>query len=103
MFLPKYTLNSRRPVFLNQVFVGDSCEFLLWWLWVVGWAKEHLVQDPDESQMISRAFVSFVHFNNPTFIVHPLLVFVSDLVWAKVVAWKEELSCFAEGFAIFHT
>ncbi|CAK9004974.1 unnamed protein product [Durusdinium trenchii] len=45
---------------------------------------EHLVQDPDETQMISRAFVSFVRFKNPGLIVHPILVFVSDLVWDKL-------------------
>ncbi|CAK9064261.1 unnamed protein product [Durusdinium trenchii] len=37
---------------------------------------EHLLQDPDEDQMISRAFVSFVQFKNPGIIVHPILIFV---------------------------
>ncbi|CAK9064043.1 unnamed protein product [Durusdinium trenchii] len=46
---------------------------------------EHLLQDPDEDQMISRAFVSFVQFKNPGIIVHPILIFVSDLVWEKLV------------------
>eukprot|EP00913_Durusdinium_trenchii_P000786 g734.t1 len=35
--------------------------------------------------MISRAFVSFVRFRNPKIIVHPILIFVSDLVWNKLV------------------
>ncbi|CAK9064257.1 unnamed protein product [Durusdinium trenchii] len=31
---------------------------------------EHLLQDPDDEKMISRAFVSFVRFRNPKIIVH---------------------------------
>ncbi|CAK9038308.1 Retrovirus-related Pol polyprotein from transposon TNT 1-94 [Durusdinium trenchii] len=46
---------------------------------------EHLLQDPDDEKMISRAFVSFVRFRNPKIIVHPILIFVSDLVWNKLV------------------
>lgn len=46
---------------------------------------EHLLQNNDDEQMISQAFVSFVQFKNPKIIVHPILIFVSDLVWAKLV------------------
>eukprot|EP00913_Durusdinium_trenchii_P001988 g1839.t1 len=46
---------------------------------------EHLLQDTDEEMMVSRALVSFVHFRNPKIIVHPILIFVSDLLWEKLV------------------
>jgi len=45
---------------------------------------EHLVQDMDESQMLSRALVSFVKFKHPRTIMHPILTFVLDLLWENL-------------------
>lgn len=49
---------------------------------------EHLVQDMDESQMLSRALVSFVKFKHPRTIMHPILTFVLDLLWENLVPWS---------------
>ena len=49
---------------------------------------EHLVQDMDESQMLSRALVSFVKFKHPRTIMHPILIFVLDLLWENLVPWS---------------
>ncbi|CAK9041035.1 unnamed protein product [Durusdinium trenchii] len=46
---------------------------------------EHLLQDTDSSQMLSRSWVSFVRFKHPGIIVHPILTFVSDLLWENLV------------------
>ena len=48
---------------------------------------EHLVQDM-ESQMLSRALVSFVKFKHPRTIMHPILTFVLDLLWENLVPWS---------------
>lgn len=54
---------------------------------------EHLLQDTDSSQMLSRSWVSFVRFKHPGIIVHPILTFVSDLLWENLAA-----GLLAEGF-----
>ncbi|CAK9021335.1 Retrovirus-related Pol polyprotein from transposon TNT 1-94 [Durusdinium trenchii] len=46
---------------------------------------EHLLQDMDENQMLSRALLSFMHFKDPKVIVHPILMFVLDLLWEKLI------------------
>ncbi|CAE7385153.1 unnamed protein product [Symbiodinium natans] len=46
---------------------------------------EHLLQDQDESQMLSRSMKSFISFKDPRTITHPILVFSLDLIWEKLV------------------
>eukprot|EP00439_Symbiodinium_sp_Y106_P042510 s3805_g5.t1 len=46
---------------------------------------EHLLQDQDESQMLSRSLKSFIVFRDPRTITHPILVFTLDLIWEKLV------------------
>ena len=45
---------------------------------------EHLVQDPDENKMISRALKSLIRFNHPITIMHPILTFTLDLLWIRL-------------------
>lgn len=45
---------------------------------------QHLVQDMDESRMLSRALISFVKFNHPRTIMHPILTFTLDLLWERL-------------------
>jgi len=42
---------------------------------------EHLVKDMDETKTFSRALISFVKYDNPKTIMHPMLVFVLDILW----------------------
>lgn len=45
---------------------------------------EHLVTDPDETKTFSRALISFVKYDNPKTIMHPILVFVLDILWTHL-------------------
>ncbi|CAK9102503.1 Retrovirus-related Pol polyprotein from transposon TNT 1-94 [Durusdinium trenchii] len=45
---------------------------------------KHLLQDMDEEQMLSRALISYVRFNHPQTIMHPILTFSLDLLWEKL-------------------
>eukprot|EP00913_Durusdinium_trenchii_P009593 g9013.t1 len=38
----------------------------------------------DEEQMLSRALISYVRFNHPQTIMHPILTFSLDLLWEKL-------------------
>jgi len=46
---------------------------------------EHLLQDMDESKTLSRAMISFVKFQHPATITHPILTFTLDLLWQNLV------------------
>ena len=48
---------------------------------------KHLLQDMDEEQMLSRALISYVRFNHPQTIMHPILTFTLDLLWEKMAKW----------------
>lgn len=45
---------------------------------------KHMLQDMDEEQMLSRALISYVRFNHPQTIMHPILTFSLDLLWEKL-------------------
>ncbi|CAL1136964.1 unnamed protein product [Cladocopium goreaui] len=45
---------------------------------------EHLVRDTDETKTFSRALISFVKYNNPKTIMHPILVFVLEVLWTHL-------------------
>ena len=45
---------------------------------------KHLLQDMDETQMLSRALISYVRFNHPQTIMHPILTFSLDLLWDRL-------------------
>ncbi|CAK9001133.1 Retrovirus-related Pol polyprotein from transposon TNT 1-94 [Durusdinium trenchii] len=45
---------------------------------------KHLLQDMDEEQMLSRALISYIRFNHPKTIMHPILTFSLDLLWEKL-------------------
>eukprot|EP00438_Fugacium_kawagutii_P033793 Skav218848 [mRNA] locus=scaffold2397:54135:62539:+ [translate_table: standard] len=45
---------------------------------------KNLVQDMDENKTFSRALISFVKYDNPKTIMHPILVFVLDLIWTHL-------------------
>ncbi|CAK9076751.1 unnamed protein product [Durusdinium trenchii] len=45
---------------------------------------KHLLQDMDESKMLSRALISYIRFNHPQTIMHPILAFSLDLLWEKL-------------------
>ncbi|CAK9034042.1 unnamed protein product [Durusdinium trenchii] len=45
---------------------------------------EHLLQDMDENKTISRALKSFVKFNHPKTIMHPILTFTLDMLWERL-------------------
>jgi len=45
---------------------------------------EHLVRDMDETKTFSRALISFVKYNNPKTIMHPMLVFVLEILWTHL-------------------
>lgn len=45
---------------------------------------KHLLQDPDEDEMLSRAMISYVRFNHPQTITHPILTFSLDLLWERM-------------------
>ncbi len=46
---------------------------------------KHLLQDMDEEKMLSRALISYVRFDHPQTIMHPILAFCLDLLWEKLV------------------
>eukprot|EP00438_Fugacium_kawagutii_P003756 Skav233319 [mRNA] locus=scaffold3767:250250:260784:- [translate_table: standard] len=48
---------------------------------------KHLLQDPDEDEMLSRAMISYVRFNHPQTIMHPILTFSLDLLWERMAKW----------------
>lgn len=48
---------------------------------------KHLLQDMDEKQMLSRGLISYVRFNHPQTIMHPILTFTLDLLWDKMAKW----------------
>ena len=48
---------------------------------------EHLVKDMDETKTFSRALISFVKYDNPKTIMHPMLVFVLDILWEHLASW----------------
>ncbi len=48
---------------------------------------EHLIKDMDETKTFSRALISFVKYDNPKTIMHPMLVFVLDILWEQLVSW----------------
>ena len=50
---------------------------------------EHLVRDTDETKTFSRALISFVKYNNPKTIMHPILVFVLEVLWTHLAPWHE--------------
>ncbi|CAL1161537.1 unnamed protein product, partial [Cladocopium goreaui] len=45
---------------------------------------EHLVKDMDETKTFSRALISFIKYNNPKTIMHPILVFVLEVLWVNL-------------------
>eukprot|EP00435_Cladocopium_sp_Y103_P026044 s3195_g6.t1 len=45
---------------------------------------EHLVRDTDETKTFSRALISFVKYDNPKTIMHPILVYVLDILWTHL-------------------
>eukprot|EP00438_Fugacium_kawagutii_P018866 Skav221112 [mRNA] locus=scaffold233:81502:84844:+ [translate_table: standard] len=45
---------------------------------------KHLVEDMEEDKTFSRALISFVKYDNPKTIMHPMLVFVLDLIWTHL-------------------
>lgn len=45
---------------------------------------KHLLQDMDEEKMLSRALISYVRFDHPQTIMHPILAFSLDLLWDKL-------------------
>ena len=53
---------------------------------------EHLIKDMDETKTFSRALISFVKYDNPKTIMHPMLVFVLDILWEQLVSWLQK-SC----------
>ena len=46
---------------------------------------EHLIRDMDETKTFSRALISFVKYNNPKTIMHPMAVFVLEILWTHLV------------------
>eukprot|EP00435_Cladocopium_sp_Y103_P003409 s610_g1.t1 len=53
---------------------------------------EHLVRDTDETKTFSRALISFVKYNNPKTIMHPILVFVLEILWTHLAPWQEQVT-----------
>lgn len=45
---------------------------------------KHMMQDMDEEKMLSRALISYVRFDHPQTIMHPILAFSLDLLWEKL-------------------
>jgi len=45
---------------------------------------KHLLQDMDEEKMLSRALISYIRFDHPQTIMHPILAFCLDLLWEKL-------------------
>lgn len=45
---------------------------------------KHLLQDMDETQMLSRGLISYIRFNHPQTIMHPILTFSLDLLWDRL-------------------
>lgn len=45
---------------------------------------KHMLQDMDEEKMLSRALISYVRFNHPQTIMHPILAFSLDLLWERL-------------------
>ena len=45
---------------------------------------KHMLQDMDEERMLSRALISYVRFNHPQTIMHPILAFSLDLLWERL-------------------
>ena len=45
---------------------------------------QHLMQDMDEEKTFSRALISFVKYDNPKTIMHPMLIFVLDILWDQL-------------------
>ena len=50
---------------------------------------KHLLQDMDETKMLSRALISYIRFDHPQTIMHPILAFSLDLLWDKLVPWAK--------------
>lgn len=46
------------------------------------------MQDMDEEKTFSRALISFVKYDNPKTIMHPMLIFVLDILWDQLVPWR---------------
>jgi hypothetical protein len=53
---------------------------------------EHLVRDIDETKTFSRALISFVKYNNPKTIMHPMLVFVLEILWTHLASWQGQVT-----------
>jgi hypothetical protein len=53
---------------------------------------EHLVRDIDETKTFSRALISFVKYNNPKTIMHPILVFVLEVLWKHLASWQGQVA-----------
>ena len=49
---------------------------------------EHLVKDMDETKTFSRALISLIKYNNPKTIMHPILVFVLEVLWVNLATWQ---------------
>ena len=49
---------------------------------------EHLVRATDETKTFSRALISFVKYDNPKTIMHPILVYVLDILWTHLASWQ---------------
>ncbi|CAK9064046.1 unnamed protein product [Durusdinium trenchii] len=45
---------------------------------------KHLLQDMDETKMLSRALISYIRFDHPQTIMHPILAFSLDMLWDKL-------------------
>lgn len=47
----------------------------------------------DETKTFSRALISFVKYDNSKTIMHPMLVFVLDILWEHLASWVHWWAC----------
>ena len=66
--------------FRNPSFLQDGLRPVIYYC-------QHLMQDMNEEKTFSRALISFVKYDNPKTIMHPMLIFVLDLLWDQLVPW----------------
>lgn len=91
----KYQPNIADNILREAPFLAESLlEGLIWRshksqdnLRPVIYYVKHLLQDMDEEQMLSRGLISYVRFNHPQTIMHPILTFTLDLLWEKMAKW----------------
>eukprot|EP00435_Cladocopium_sp_Y103_P041624 s702_g11.t1 len=88
----KYQPNIADNILREAPFLAETLlNGLIWrshksqdnWRPVIYYLK-HMLQDMDEEKMLSRALISYVHFNHPQTIMHPILAFSLDLLWENL-------------------